>query len=110
MDLEIKRRWVEALKSGKYQQGKKALQTDEGFCCLGVLCDLYSKEKNIPWRNRDNNKSKIFLGHVGLLPDPVKNWAGLYSSRPFVGDRSLIALNDEGRPFSIIAKLIDSNL
>jgi hypothetical protein len=46
MDAELKTKWVEALRSGEYDQGKNALKsTDGSFCCLGVLCDLkYGKE------------------------------------------------------------------
>lgn len=44
MNPEIKRRWITALRSGKYPQGKGALHTvfpdSETFCCLGVLCEL----------------------------------------------------------------------
>lgn len=40
MDKELKRKWVEALRSGKYEQGHGALRKDDKFCCLGVLCDV----------------------------------------------------------------------
>ena len=35
------RKWVEALRSGKYKQGKISLQNANGFCCLGVACDIF---------------------------------------------------------------------
>lgn len=46
MKKKIALQWAEALRSGKYKQGKKALKykTSAGVvrhCCLGVLCDLY---------------------------------------------------------------------
>ena len=38
------KRWVKALRSGKYQQAEAELVTHneygEAFCCLGVLCDI----------------------------------------------------------------------
>ena len=40
MKSELKAKWLEALRSGKYRQKKKALRTDLGFCCLGVLVDV----------------------------------------------------------------------
>lgn len=44
MKPELKKRWVKALRSGKYKQGKNYLrrQTPEGdrYCCLGVLCEI----------------------------------------------------------------------
>ena len=34
-------KWCDALRSGEYKQGKEALQTDTGFCCLGVACKFF---------------------------------------------------------------------
>lgn len=42
MRAEIKELWLEALRSGRYEQGNGVLfdATHNQFCCLGVLCDL----------------------------------------------------------------------
>ena len=32
--------WVDALRSGKYQQARGALKTGDAYCCLGVACDI----------------------------------------------------------------------
>lgn len=41
MDKEVKARWLEALKSGKYRKARKRLRNKKGgMCCLGVLCDV----------------------------------------------------------------------
>ena len=41
---EIKQKWIEALRSGQYQQITEGLHrvvnNCEGYCCLGVLCDI----------------------------------------------------------------------
>ena len=38
-------KWINALESGEYKQGKHNLRTnDDTFCCLGVLCDIAVKE------------------------------------------------------------------
>lgn len=37
---EFKSKWVAALRSGKYTQAKEKLRSPDGFCCLGVACDL----------------------------------------------------------------------
>lgn len=52
MKPEIKQLWIEALKSGRYKQGKGALRSINGYCCLGVLADLYVRD----WTN--NNKTR----------------------------------------------------
>lgn len=44
MKPEIKQKWVELLRSGKYIQATDRLKTGNAYCCLGVLCDLYIKE------------------------------------------------------------------
>ena len=37
---ELKQKWIEALRSGKYAQSQLALKNADGYCCLGVLCDI----------------------------------------------------------------------
>lgn len=45
MNADVKTKWLAALRSGEYQQIDGSLHKDQqGFCCLGVLCDLYHKE------------------------------------------------------------------
>jgi hypothetical protein len=46
MDPELKKKWVEALRSGKYEQTKECLHNDDGYCCLGVLADI----KGVEWK------------------------------------------------------------
>lgn len=40
MDKAIKRKWVKALRSGRYKQTQTMLKDDGGYCCLGVLCTV----------------------------------------------------------------------
>lgn len=44
MNPEVKALWLNALRSGEYQQGtgklKQTYGGDQRYCCLGVLCDL----------------------------------------------------------------------
>lgn len=41
MNKDIKSKWLEALKSGKYTQTAGYLNRgDNHMCCLGVLCDI----------------------------------------------------------------------
>lgn len=37
MNKDIKKKWVEALRSGDYKQTRLRLQDKGGYCCLGVL-------------------------------------------------------------------------
>lgn len=41
MKPELKTKWIRALRSGKYKQGRGRLRTQKSsMCCLGVLCDI----------------------------------------------------------------------
>ena len=50
MTPELKSKWVEALRSGRYAQGKLRMRTRsvpgvrDTYCCLGVLCDVAGKK------------------------------------------------------------------
>lgn len=43
---EIKTKWLDALKSGKYKQIQRGFKKNGGHCCLGVLDDLIISENN----------------------------------------------------------------
>jgi hypothetical protein len=38
LDPEIKEKWVAALRSGQFKQGRGSLRNGNQYCCLGVLC------------------------------------------------------------------------
>lgn len=102
------KKWVQVLRSGRYKQSKYQLKTNEGYCCLGVACDLYAKEKHIVWDGTD------FLGNAQTLPHLVMAWMGLSSptgifiTRPGV-QCSLSWCNDRDMSFEEIADVIESN-
>lgn len=114
MNQEIKQKWVAALRSGEYQQGTDQLRRDNNFCCLGVLCDLHSKETNNEW------EVNSYYGKLGFLPGNVMSWAGLkyeYGDEVIneTGDgfkhRSLSQLNDSLKfSFTQIADIIEKQL
>jgi len=109
MNKTIKAKWIKALQSGDYEQTTQALKNEDGFCCLGVLCDVYNKEKGKEWEkpaftNR-MGRSYIF-GESTKLPVEVQDWSGLIGSNPLVGVFDLISLNDsKGWSFDKIATL-----
>ena len=51
MDPVLKKKWVAALRSGKYKQGKEVLRDGDRYCCLGVLCEVETgaKPKKVPF-------------------------------------------------------------
>lgn len=43
---EFAEKWLEALRSGEYEQGYGCLFTNNRFCCLGVGCVILGADKN----------------------------------------------------------------
>lgn len=70
MKKNIKKKWLAALKSGEYEQGQGTLvrieESGKRYCCLGVLCHLWAKEKH-----------KKMPQYDAMPPDNVLDWAGL---------------------------------
>lgn len=126
MNSQVKEKWIAALRSGEYEQDDGKLRTYNGFCCLGVLCDLYSKEKNAEWEFRGYNETDYrpqdywyFDEESEFLPKSVMEWAGLETNCPEVnantdadeGNHDLIAnLNDAGYSFSSLSDIIEEQL
>lgn len=40
MDATLKAKWIAALRSGKFKQGRGQLRKGNEYCCLGVLCKV----------------------------------------------------------------------
>jgi len=95
--MDNKARWLEALRSGKYKQGKQRLRKGDSFCCLGVLCDITDSSG---WSGDE------YLGHTGLAPIDVLRGCGV----PFCAAEQLATLNDSGRSFEEIADYIEKKL
>ena len=112
MNPQIKQKWVSALRSGDYQQGRNYLRTDNGFCCLGVLCDLYGKENNVEWNFVNNGHNYEFEEFESYLPSSVRKWAGVEGYNFLVnnGTETLSELNDTGSTFEQIADFIEEHL
>lgn len=125
MNKEIKDKWVKALTSGKYKQTTSFLKDNVGYCCLGVLCDIYRKEtkKGVWVRDEDNNAFAFkveYYSEYELLPKEVKEWANLTSINPTVtlgeneghsfGIPTLADINDNGKSFKDIAEIIMKQL
>ena len=70
MDKKIKKKWLKALRSGKYKQGRDALRIGNKFCCLGVLCDLVDSG---PWveAGDDFDDYYYYAYEYYFLPDKV---------------------------------------
>jgi hypothetical protein len=108
---EVQQRWIEALESGYYKQGKSRLRdSHDNYCCLGVLCDLAVEAGVIPPPEPSINvyNAYSYLNHTTIVPPAVQLWAGLNNPTGNAKRFELTALNDKGISFSEIAQLIRS--
>jgi hypothetical protein len=114
VNQEIKNRWIDALRSGDYEQGKNYLCNRNGsggreWCCLGVLTDLYQKETNNKLIATGDNPctfgAVMYGNSCQFLPSEVHEWAGLTIKQVDV----CIKLNDTySVGFQGIAAVVDT--
>lgn len=98
----FKKKWIAALRSGKFSQTKNALQNVDGYCCLGVACRIQHPKMKLKSglidcgfkRLRDVNVPKILKGTS--------------DDNPLVS--KLSKMNDNGRSFKYIASYIEKYL
>lgn len=116
------KKWVKALRSGSYRQttGRLALRKKERFnyCCLGVLGQIAANEGLIKSKiletGTNDFKQKSYDGIGNVLPDSVKNWAGMKDNHGGITINgipvTLIKLNDSGHySFKQIADVVEKN-
>jgi hypothetical protein len=126
---KIIKQWVRNLESGLYKQTKDTLcnvageglntgKKNDSFCCLGVLCDMAVRAGVISKAVTDDDGQMLYDGESGTLPKSVIQWAGLrtedgeyetgktdaYGPNTY----TLAKLNDRGKSFKHIAKVIKS--
>ena len=111
MNPEIREKWLAALESGEYKQCQGSLKTNDGFCCLGVLCDLHAKETGKEWKIGPFKKMEKmeYLNEANYLPIEVQNWADMDSYNHHLYNNGFLShINDSGASFNQIADIIES--
>lgn len=108
-----RKKWVEALRSGKFKQGKRHLNANNKFCCQGVACELFKDEVGGKWSKidpymaylyREGEKTKTFNttdengwdhSDEGVWPDEVAELLGIHPNDA----EQLVAMNDGASAF-----------
>lgn len=88
------RKWLRALRSGKYKQGRGALHTRRNhLCCLGVACVVMGAE------HRAENGYHTYDGTNAFLPSKIVKKLGLLtnSGGSNSGKPTCAELNDKKR-------------
>lgn len=81
---EARKLLVDALNSGEYQQGKRCLNKDGKYCCLGVACDVFVKlYPNVVKVEENKNGNIGYDGETHTLPNMVREWLNFNS---YVGE------------------------
>lgn len=113
-----KKKWVKALRSGKYEKGEGALRDyNDKYCCLGVACEIFGIEakKVAPSGDGGYESGYQYDLSLGLLPDVLQERLGLTSEGNLpksvllngLALKSLVSLNDSGASFKRIASVIE---
>lgn len=92
MKAAYKQKWLKALRSGKFNQKQGLLKIGNGFCCLGVLCEVTG--------------TNFQLGQCQLKEEQLTKF-GLKENT----QQTLIKMNDIKRfTFKQIASYVSKNL
>ena len=118
------KKWIAALRSGKYRQTRGRLNDADGFCCLGVACDVFDPTG---WKQSFPHSAKIGVMHIhgslNTMPSEVVDFYGFYDCLGGVYDKlncfgklkigngviySCVDMNDDrGMMFDEIADVIE---
>lgn len=111
MNREWRDKWVAALRSGNYPQSCGYLRKKEGYCCLGVLCEVVDPTRwadcggYFTFQNPDHSRNT----DVAYLPPDI-----LATTRLPSGEQATLSLmNDnpeEHKSFPEIADWIEAHL
>lgn len=113
----LQKKWIEALRSGKYEQGQNWLRIDNCYCCLGVAAEFVlgitpkgngsSTERTVYLYNNESfeleKKDFEKLGlvdEIGSFKEPFRDGKEYFT---------LAALNDNFWTFEEIADYIEAN-
>ena len=102
MNPIIKGKWIGEIRGTKYRQGKNYLRQKDRYCCLGVLCDIMDNSK---WEISSKVNNRYSYGnYTDVLDYRIRKQAGI----SFLQMLLLMKMNDSGKTFEEIAKVIET--
>lgn len=118
MNKDIKSQWVDALRSGKYTQGRGALRDkNDHFCCLGVLSELAAEAGVVEASQISKRNGWNYIDVTGpatysytQIIGAVAQWAGMDEVERVFCNQTLASDNDSGMSFDDIADKIEQEL
>jgi hypothetical protein len=103
MNKIVKKKWLNALRSGEYKQTSECLRDSNGYCCLGVLCEVTGNAQN---RNMDQAWPVNDMSEDGFENGSPAPFIGLSASM----QETLANMNDANESFDDIAAYISRNV
>lgn len=107
MQKAMKKKWIKALRSDEYEQGRGSLVSyNNEFCCLGVLCNISDlgewKRTAFGWRYEYNGSCSKYR----LPSEVIAHFEILIHE-----EKALMNMNDGDRAsFNQIADWIEENM
>jgi hypothetical protein len=117
MDKKLRNKWIKALTSGEYKQGRSHLKVVDGkgnakYCCLGVLCEVAGIKED-----KDSEEHlKFFDQESGTLSDYLLKKFRMTEDQADClismndGNNSEVNPRSRNMKFKTIAKWIKENL
>ena len=105
---EARKHWATALRSGKYQQTVGVLRDSRGFCCLGVVCDVYDQlTSGDSWSKCHGPMGVYNFGGSERVDPEIQEFFGIKNTGQSY--RFLADINDRERlSFAEIADIVES--
>lgn len=95
--------WAAVLRSGAYPKTIRALKNEDGYCCLGVLCEI----NQIPFKAEDGY---MFPSGDILFAMPSSEWFEKTTGLPINYADRLAHINDAEETFAAVILEIESFL
>jgi hypothetical protein len=117
VNTEFLKAWVEALRSGRFEQGRGQLRYYSGYgawkhCCLGVACEV-GVEMDVVETHNDSFHFMLDENEgweTAILPPGFAKWIGFEERDPYIGGGkgTLTNMNDVmNLSFAEIADVIE---
>ena len=126
MEKELKEKWIEALRSDVYEQGRENLKSEyhngSEYCCLGVLLEIDPRftyhdgfettDPQVLSFYNVNYDSNLSTGDVlEIREEEFPDWLKAFYGMPGDIHDTLVDMNDnQGCPFSEIANYVEKSL
>lgn len=101
LPIDVKTKWLNALRSGDYLKGKGKLNCDNKYCCLGVLAEIEKYPKSL---------SDIGLISYNNVSSHLTSDSNVYVVLRSLGDFHgfIIIIENDLRKFISLASINDS--